>query len=90
MKIKILGPGCARCHQVERTTKEVVKELGIDASIEEVKDIKKIMEYPILTTPGLVVNGELVCSGRVPNKAEVTQFIVNALAKGESPRGLSE
>ena len=90
MKIKILGPGCARCHQVERTTKEVVKELGIDASIEEVKDIKKILEYPILTTPGLVVNGELVCSGRVPNKAEVTQFIVNALAKGESPRGLSE
>ena len=83
MQIKVLGPGCARCQQVEETTKEVVKELGIDASIEEVKDIKKIMEYPILTTPGLVVNEELVCSGRVPTKAEVTHFITTALDKEE-------
>ncbi len=85
MRIKILGPGCARCDQVEQTTKEVVKELGIDATIEEVKDIKKIVEYPILTTPGLVVNEELVCSGRVPNKAEVTTFITTALDKEEAP-----
>jgi small redox-active disulfide protein 2 len=83
MKIKILGPGCARCHQLEQTAKEVVKELKIDASIEEVKDIKKIIEYPILATPGLVVNEELVCSGRVPTKAEVTQLIINALDKEE-------
>ncbi len=83
MKIKVLGPGCARCRQVEQTTKEVLKELGIDASIEEVKDIKKIMEYPALMTPGLVVNEELVCSGRVPTKAEVTQLIINALDKEE-------
>jgi len=81
MNIKILGPGCARCQQLEKTTKEVVKELGIDAEIEEVKDINKIMEYPILTTPGLVINGELVCAGRVPNKAELTQFIADALTK---------
>ncbi len=81
MRIKILGPGCVRCHRVEQTTREVVKELGIDATIEEVKDIKKIMEYPILTTPGLVVDEELVCSGRVPNKAEVTTFITTALTK---------
>lgn len=83
MKIKILGPGCVRCHQVEQTTREVVKELGIDASVEEVKDMKKIVTYPILTTPGLVINEELVCSGRIPNKAEVTQFIINALDKEE-------
>ena len=44
MNIKLLGPGCAKCHQLEKTTKEVVKELGIDASIEEIKDIKKIMQ----------------------------------------------
>jgi len=81
MQIKILGTGCARCNQLEKTTKEVVNELGIDASIEEVKDISRILEYPILTTPGLVLNEELVCSGRVPNKAEVTQFIINALDK---------
>jgi small redox-active disulfide protein 2 len=83
MQIKILGPGCARCHQVEQMAREVVKELAIDASIEEVKDIKKIMQYPVLTTPGLVINEVLVCSGRVLTKAEVTQFIINALDKEE-------
>jgi small redox-active disulfide protein 2 len=86
MKIKVLGPGCARCHQLEQMAKEVVKELGIEASIEEVKDIKKIMAYPILTTPGLMVNEELVCSGRIPAKAEVTQFIINALEKEEKSK----
>lgn len=83
MKIKVLGPGCARCHQLEQTVKEVVKELSIDATIEYIKDIKKIMEYPILTTPGLVIDEKLVCSGRVPSKAEVTTFITTALAKQE-------
>ena len=81
MKIKVLGPGCARCHQLEQTTREVIKELGIEAEIEDVKDVKKIMEYPILTTPGLVIDEKLVCSGRVPTKAEVTTFITTVLAK---------
>ena len=81
MKIKVLGPGCARCQQLEQTTREVIKELGIDAEIDYVKDIKKIMEYPILTTPGLVIDENLVCSGRVPSKAEVTTFITTALDK---------
>ncbi len=81
MKIKVLGPGCARCQQLEKTVEDAVKELGIDAEIEDVKDIKKIMAYPILTTPGLVINEKLVVSGRVPSKAEVTTFITTALAK---------
>jgi len=86
MKIKVLGPGCAKCHQLEKTTKDVVKELGIDANIEEVKDIKKIMQYPILTTPGLVINEELVCSGRLPTKSEMTQFLINAADKEAKPK----
>jgi len=87
MNIKILGPGCARCHQLEKTTREIVKELGIDAEIEEVKDINKITEYPILTTPGLVIDGQLLCAGRVPNKAEITQLIANALTREDKNRG---
>jgi len=86
VKIKILGTGCAKCHQLEQTARQAVKELAIDATIEEVKDMKKIMEYPILTTPGLVVNEELVCSGRIPTKSEVTQFIINALDKEEKQK----
>jgi small redox-active disulfide protein 2 len=81
MNIKILGPGCARCHQLEKTTREVVKELSIDATVEEVKDINKIVDYAVLTTPGLVINEELVCAGRVPTKAELTQLIANALTR---------
>ena len=83
MNIKILGTGCAKCHQLEQVTRDVVKELAIDATVEEVKDIKNIMNYHVLTTPGLVINEELVCSGKVPSKAEVTQFIINGLEKEE-------
>ena len=81
MKIKVLGPGCAKCHQLEKVVEEVVKEMGIDTKVEKVSDIKKIMQYPILTTPGLVINEELVCSGKVPTKSETTQFIINAADK---------
>lgn len=87
MQIKILGPGCAKCHQLEKETREVVKELGIDADIEDVKDITRILDYPILTTPGLVINEEVVCSGRVPNKAEITRFITDAQ---DAERGTKE
>lgn len=83
MNIKILGPGCSRCQQLEQVTRDVVSELAINASVEEVKDMKKIMSYSIVMTPGLVINEELVCSGKVPSKAEVTRLIINGLEKEE-------
>jgi len=83
MNIKILGPGCARCQQLEITVREVVRELGMNATVEDVKDIKKIREYPILATPGLVIDEKLVLYGRVPSKSEVIKIISNALARSE-------
>ena len=81
MEIKVLGTGCAKCMQLEKTVKEAVKELGIDAKVEEVKDIKKIMQYPILTTPGLVIDEKVVCSGKIPSKDEVKKYIREAIKK---------
>jgi len=79
MDIKILGPGCAKCQSLEKTVKEVVAALKLDIKIEEIKDMKQIMQYSILMTPGLVINGKVVMSGKVPSKAEVERYIKNAL-----------
>jgi len=87
MNIKVLGPGCARCQQLEKTVKEVVKELGIEATVEEVKDIKKFLDYNVMMTPGLVINEQVVVSGKVPTKTEVTQMVINALDKEERKKG---
>lgn len=87
MNIKILGPGCVRCHQLEKTTREVVNELGIDATLEKIQDMRKIMSYDVLGTPGLVINEQVVSSGNAPTKAEVTQIIIEALAKEEQKKG---
>ncbi len=80
MNIKILGPGCAKCQLLEKTVKEVVAEMKIDATVEDIKDMKKIMEYPILMTPGLVINEKVVSSGKALSKAEVAKLITNASA----------
>ena len=87
MNIKILGPGCGRCQQLEKTVKEAVKELAIDATVEEVKDMSKIIAYNVMMTPGLVIDEQVVSSGKVPSKTEVTQLIINALAKEEQKKG---
>ena len=79
MNIKILGTGCAKCHTLEKTVNEVISELRVDAYVEYVKDMKKILEDPILPTPGLVVDGKVVSAGRVPDKAEVAKYIMSAL-----------
>jgi predicted DsbA family dithiol-disulfide isomerase len=79
MEIKVLGPGCARCQSLEKTVKDVVASLKLDIKVEEVKDMKQIMQYPILMTPGLVINGKVVMSGKVPSKAEVERYIRDAL-----------
>lgn len=75
MEIKVLGSGCAKCKTLEKITREAVEELKLDASIEKVEDIQKIMEYGIMSTPGLVVNGKVVISGKVPKLKEVIELL---------------
>jgi small redox-active disulfide protein 2 len=79
MDIKVLGPGCAKCQSLEKIVKEVIATLKLEVKVEEIKDMKKIMQYPILMTPGLVINEKVVMSGKVPSKAEVELLIMEAL-----------
>jgi len=75
MEIKILGPGCARCHDLEKRTINVLAELGVAADVQKVSDIKKIMEFGILATPGLVIGGKVKCSGRIPSGEEIKRWV---------------
>jgi small redox-active disulfide protein 2 len=79
MEIKVLGTGCAKCRSLEKTVKDVVASLKLDVKLEEVKDMKQIMQYPILMTPGLVIDGKVVMSGKVPTRAEVERLIKSAI-----------
>lgn len=76
MKIKILGPGCAKCITLEKAVIEVVKELNIIAEIEKVNDIIQIMNYGVLNLPALVINEKVIFSGKVPSKNELKEIII--------------
>lgn len=75
MEIKILGTGCPKCKTLEKITREVVDQLGIQATITKVEDIVEIMQYNILSTPALVVNGKVEIKGRVPSADEIKQVL---------------
>ncbi len=75
MEIKVLGTGCPKCKELEKRTVNALAELGFTAGVEKVTDIRKIMEYGILTTPGLVINGKVVSSGRIPRPEEIKAWI---------------
>ena len=75
MEIKVLGSGCAKCKRLEDLTKDVVDDMGIDATVEKVEDIYKIMQYGVMRTPALVVNEKVVLSGRLPNPKELKELL---------------
>jgi len=78
VSIKILGSGCANCKRLEALARKVAGDLGLEAEFEKVTNMDDIMKWPILSTPGLVVNGQVVSSGRIPSEAEVIAWLKQA------------
>jgi small redox-active disulfide protein 2 len=75
MDIKVLGPGCRNCVTLEARTREALEQLGLDAEVEKVTDPAAIVGYGVLSTPGLVVDGELVLAGKVPSVRQLTGLL---------------
>ena len=80
LTIKVLGPGCENCKKVETLARKAVMTLGVEAEFVKVTDWADIKKYPIISTPGLVINEKLVCGGRIPNESEVVSWLANALS----------
>lgn len=75
MDIKVLGTGCPKCKALEKATREAVEQTGINATVSKVEDIVEIMNYGVMTTPALVVDGKVVLKGKVPTVAEIKSLI---------------
>ncbi len=77
MEIKVLGTGCAKCKSLEKATIEAVNQSGIDATVTKVEDFIEIMKLGVMTTPALVVDGNVLVKGRVPSVSEISQILIN-------------
>ena len=75
MKIEILGTGCSKCEKLQKLTEEVLKETGINATVEKVSDMQRIMAYGVMKTPALVVNSIVKVAGKIPSKDEIKKYI---------------
>ena len=75
MKIEIMGTGCAKCIKLEELVNEVVKDSGVSAEISKVKDIKQIMAYGVMTTPGLVIDGQVKIAGKMPTPDQIKNWL---------------
>jgi small redox-active disulfide protein 2 len=75
MKIEILGTGCSKCKALEEATKQAVAQSGIFAQIEKVEDIMKIMEYGVMSTPALVIDGKVLSTGKILSVTEIVEMI---------------
>ena len=81
MDIKVLGPGCANCSNLEKLVFNVLAELNADANVSKVTDFKEIASYGVMSTPALVIDGQVKFSGVVPSKSKMTEIITTELAK---------
>ena len=76
MKIQILGTGCARCKTLTANAEQAVRDLGLRTEVEKVTDIRDIMKFQILMTPGLVIDGKVKTAGRIPSSEEIKQLLL--------------
>jgi small redox-active disulfide protein 2 len=77
MKIQILGTGCAKCRALTENVRKAVEDAGIEAEIEKVEDIKEIMKFKILMTPGIAIDGQVKAAGRVLSPDDIKELIVS-------------
>lgn len=75
MEIKVLGTGCPKCKALEKAVINSLAELNIQAEVNKVEDIMQIMQYGVMRTPALVIDGKVVLSGRLPNNNELKDFL---------------
>lgn len=75
MKVEVLGTGCAKCHKLEETVRDLVKKNDIDAEVVKVEDIKVISGYGVFMTPALVVDGEVKVAGKLPKESEILKWL---------------
>jgi small redox-active disulfide protein 2 len=78
LTIKILGPGCSNCKTLEAVARQAVENTGVEAQFIKVTNMPDILAYDILSTPGLVINEKVVCSGRIPSPAQVSTWLADA------------
>ena len=81
MEIKILGTGCKKCNQLEELTKEAVKEAKVEAEVIKITDIKEIAKAGVMLTPGLMIDGKVKFTGKVPSKADLIKLITENSSK---------
>ena len=86
LNIKILGPGCFKCHALEQAAamalEEIAKEFpDLEATLEHIKDYLEIERYPVLLTPALVINEQVLCSGQIPRKEKIIDWYRQALSQ---------
>lgn len=77
LDIKVLGPGCANCIKLENLVKEVVSQNNLSANVEKITDRNKFLDYGIMLTPGLVVNGKVLAMGKIPTKSTLEHWLTN-------------
>lgn len=78
LEIKILGTGCPKCKRLEATARQAAEQIGVEATFTKVTDINDIMSYPVASTPALVLNGKVMCSGRLPSTQEIAGWLQTA------------